>query len=58
MCKKALFILLFACCAVSSMAQSLTIVEEFKIIENSSAMVAYYNQIGRASCRERVSVRV
>ena len=44
MCKKSLFILLFTCCAISSMAQSLTIVEEFKIIENSSALVAYHNQ--------------
>ena len=44
MCKKSLFILLFTCCAISSMAQSLTIVEEFKIIENSSVLVAYHNQ--------------
>ena len=47
MCKKALFILLFACCAIGSMAQSLTIVEDFKIIANSSAVIMYHNQFGQ-----------
>ena len=44
--KKLLFITLLWLGAISSMAQSLTIVEDFKIIENSSALVAYYNQFG------------
>ena len=42
--KKLLFITLLWLGAISSMAQSLTIVEDFKIIENSSALVAYHNQ--------------
>ena len=39
-------LLLLMLLPLGNMAQSLTIVEDFKIIENSSAMVAYYNQFG------------
>ena len=39
-------LLLLMLLPLGSMAQSLTIVEDFKIIENSSALVAYYNQFG------------
>ena len=46
MCKKLLFILLFACCAIGSMAQNLEIRQDFKISENSSAVVMYHNQFG------------
>ena len=44
--KKTLFIVLLMCYAMSGIAQSLTLVEEFKILENSSAVVMYHNQFG------------
>jgi hypothetical protein len=47
MFKKALFIWLFACCAITGMAQSLEIVQSFRKIENSSAVVLYHNQFGQ-----------
>ena len=47
MCKKLLFILLFACCAIGSMAQNLEIKQDFKISENSSAAIMYHNQFGQ-----------
>lgn len=46
MSKKTLFIVLLMCYAMSGIAQSLTLVEEFKILENSSAVVMYHNQFG------------
>jgi formylglycine-generating enzyme required for sulfatase activity len=47
MFKKALFIWLFACYAITGMAQSLEIVQSFRKIENSSAVVLYHNQFGQ-----------
>ena len=44
--KKALFILFFACCAVSSMADTLRIVEPFRMIEHASVLASYRNEFG------------
>mgnify|MGYP003303573320 CR=1 FL=1 len=45
--KKLLFITLAWLCAMSGMAQSLEIVQSFRKIENSSAVVLYHNQFGQ-----------
>ena len=44
--KKALFILLFVCCAVSSMADTLTIVRGFEKIEHASVLASFRNEFG------------
>ena len=46
MCKKLLFILFFVCCAVSSMADTLTIVNRFEKIEHGSVLASYRNEFG------------
>ena len=46
MLKKLLFILFFACCAVSSMADTLRIVEPFRMIEHASVLASYRNEFG------------
>ena len=44
--KKSLFILLSVCCAVSGMADTLTIVNRFEKIEHASVLASYRNEFG------------
>ena len=46
MFKKVLFIWLFACCAITGMAQELEITQPFKRLEHASVLASYRNEFG------------
>ena len=46
MLKKALFIWLLACCAITGMAQELEITQPFKRLEHASVLASYRNEFG------------
>ena len=55
MFKKVLIILLFSCYAISSMADTLTIVSRFEKIEHASVLASYRNEFG-SYCKPNLDV--